>query len=63
MARALSYFGYIVLPHIARAITVVILIETIFLSVFAEIYVTTSGGPGADHEYPLPRLQAGAAQL
>ena len=35
------------LPHIARAITVVILIETIFLlSVFAEIYVTTSGGPG-----------------
>ncbi len=31
----------------ARAITVVILIETIFLlSVFAEIYVTTSGGPG-----------------
>jgi len=42
-----SYFAYIVLPHIARAITVVILIETIFLlSVFAEIYVTTSGGPG-----------------
>ena len=31
------YFFYIVLPHIARAITVVILIETIFLlSVFAE---------------------------
>ena len=46
-AGALSYFFYIVLPHIARAITVVILIETIFLlSVFAEIYVTTSGGPG-----------------
>ena len=46
-AGAFSYFGYIVLPHIARAITVVILIETIFLlSVFAEIYVTTSGGPG-----------------
>ena len=46
-AGALSYFVYIVLPHIARAITVVILIETIFLlSVFAEIYVTTSGGPG-----------------
>ena len=35
------------LPHISRAITVVILIETIFLlSIFAEIYVTTSGGPG-----------------
>jgi len=46
-AGALSYFFYIVLPHIARAITVVILIETIFLlSVFAEIYVTTAGGPG-----------------
>ena len=44
-AGPISYFGYIVLPHIARAITVVILIETIFLlSVFAEIYVTTSGG-------------------
>jgi polyol transport system permease protein len=46
-AGALSYFFYIVVPHISRAITVVILIETIFLlSVFAEIYVTTSGGPG-----------------
>jgi len=46
-AGAFSYFFYIVLPHIARAITVVILIETIFLlSVFAEIYVTTGGGPG-----------------
>jgi sorbitol/mannitol transport system permease protein len=43
----LSFFFYIVLPHIARAITVVILIETIFLlNVFAEILVTTSGGPG-----------------
>ena len=46
-AGAISYFFYIVLPHIARAITVVILIETIFLfSVFAEICVTTKGGPG-----------------
>ncbi len=46
-AGAISYFFYIVLPHIARAITVVVLIETIFLlSVFAEILVTTSGGPG-----------------
>ncbi len=40
-------FIYIVLPHMARAITVVILIQTIFLlSVFAEILVTTNGGPG-----------------
>lgn len=46
-ASDLSLFFYIVLPHIARAITVVILIETIFLlAIFAEILVTTSGGPG-----------------
>lgn len=43
----LSFFFLIVLPHLARAITVVILIETIFLlTVFAEIFVTTGGGPG-----------------
>lgn len=48
-APPLSRFVYIVLPHLARAITVVILIETIFLlSVFAEILVTTNGGPGYD---------------
>jgi sorbitol/mannitol transport system permease protein len=46
-AGALPKFFYIVLPHLSRAITVVILIQTIFLlSVFAEILVTTSGGPG-----------------
>jgi sorbitol/mannitol transport system permease protein len=46
-APAIAYFFYIVLPHLARAITVVILIETIFLlNVFAEIRVTTGGGPG-----------------
>ena len=40
-------FIHIVLPHLARAITVVILIQTIFLlSIFAEIMVTTKGGPG-----------------
>jgi sorbitol/mannitol transport system permease protein len=43
----LSFFYHIVLPHLARPITVVILIETIFLlNVFAEILVTTGGGPG-----------------
>lgn len=43
----LSFFFYIVLPHLARPITVVILIETIFLlNIFAEIQVTTGGGPG-----------------
>jgi polyol transport system permease protein len=46
-ARALSSFFYITLPHLARPITVVILIETIFLlTIFADIYVTTGGGPG-----------------
>jgi sorbitol/mannitol transport system permease protein len=46
-AGAVSRFIYIILPHMARAITVVILIQTIFLlSVFAEILVTTNGGPG-----------------
>ena len=46
-AGRLSIFIYITLPHLARAITVVVLIETIFLlTVFAEILVTTNGGPG-----------------
>ena len=44
-AGPLSYFRYIVLPHLARPITVVILIETIFLlNIFAEIKVTSVGG-------------------
>ncbi|SCM77302.1 Binding-protein-dependent transport systems inner membrane component [uncultured Pleomorphomonas sp.] len=48
-AGPVSRFFYLVLPHLSRAITVVILIETIFLlSVFAEILVTTNGGPGND---------------
>lgn len=46
-ANWLNRFLFIMLPHLARAITVVILIQTIFLlSVFAEILVTTNGGPG-----------------
>lgn len=47
-ASALSRFWYMTVPHLARPITVVILIETIFLlGIFAEIYVTTAGGPGS----------------
>ncbi len=43
--RRCPIFWHIVLPHLARPITVVILIETIFLlNVFAEILVTTNGG-------------------
>jgi sorbitol/mannitol transport system permease protein len=46
-AKGPSMFFFIVLPHLYRPISVVIMIETIFLlSVFAEILVTTSGGPG-----------------
>jgi len=46
-AGPISMFLYIILPHLGRAISVVIMIETIFLlTIFAEIYVTTAGGPG-----------------
>jgi sorbitol/mannitol transport system permease protein len=48
----LSYFRHMVLPHLARPITVVVLIETIFLlNVFAEIYVTGSGGRAGNMPY------------
>lgn len=48
-AGAFARFYYLTLPHLRRAITVVILMETIFiLSIFAEILVTTGGGPGTD---------------
>jgi sorbitol/mannitol transport system permease protein len=46
-ASAIRRFRYIMLPHLARSITVVILIQTIFLlGIFGEILVTTNGGPG-----------------
>ena len=46
-APALKRFWYIILPHLSRAITIVILIQTIFLlSIFAEIFVTTGGSFG-----------------
>ncbi|MFC6689398.1 carbohydrate ABC transporter permease [Jhaorihella thermophila] len=46
-APLLKRFWYVVLPHLSRAITVVILIQTIFLlSIFAEIFVTTQGAFG-----------------
>jgi sorbitol/mannitol transport system permease protein len=46
-APALKRFWYIILPHLARSITVVVLIQTIFLlAVFAEIFVTTGGAFG-----------------
>lgn len=46
-APAFARFRFIILPHLSRAITVVILIQTIFLlSIFAEIFVTTNGAFG-----------------
>ena len=47
-APAPKRFWYITIPHLSRSITVVILIQTIFLlSVFAEIFVTTAGAFGS----------------
>ncbi len=40
-------FINLTLPHLARPISIVLLIQMIFhLSIFAEIFVTTGGGPG-----------------
>ncbi|TCG07922.1 sugar ABC transporter permease [Paraburkholderia steynii] len=46
-AGPFAMFFFITLPHLKRAIAVVVMMETIFLlSIFAEIYTTTGGGPG-----------------
>ncbi|MBF7143837.1 MULTISPECIES: carbohydrate ABC transporter permease [Pseudomonas] len=46
-AGPLAIFWHLTLPHLARPVAVVVMIETIFLlSVFAEIFTTTNGGPG-----------------
>ncbi len=46
-APPLKRFFFIILPHLSRAVTIVILIQTIFLlSIFAEIFVTTGGAFG-----------------
>lgn len=51
-AGAFGVFRYIVLPHLLRPMTVVILIETIFLlNVFAEIKVTSVGGVAGNLTY------------
>ncbi|WP_291748151.1 carbohydrate ABC transporter permease [Bauldia sp.] len=48
-ARSLATFRYVVLPHLYRPISVVVMLETIFfLAIYAEIYVTTQGGPGTE---------------
>ncbi|HVR51194.1 MAG TPA: sugar ABC transporter permease [Pseudorhodoferax sp.] len=46
-AGAVQRFYHLTLPHLGRAMAVVVMIEMIFLlSVFAEIAITTGGGPG-----------------
>lgn len=46
-APPIKRFAFITLPHLSRAITIVLLIQTIFLlAIFAEIFVTTGGAFG-----------------
>lgn len=46
-ATYLQQVRYLYLPHLGRSAAVVVMIELIFLlSVFAEIFTTTGGGPG-----------------
>lgn len=46
-ATAPQRFWFLTLPHMARSMAVVTMIEMIYLiGVFAEIFTTTSGGPG-----------------
>ena len=46
-ANYLQQLRSLYIPHLSRSVAVVVMIEMIFLlSVFAEIYTTTGGGPG-----------------
>ncbi len=46
-ANYLQQLRYLYLPHLGRSVAIVVMIELIFLlSVFAEIFTTTGGGPG-----------------
>ena len=48
-AGSWARFRMLTLPHLARPIAVVVMIQMIFhLSIFAEIFVTTGGGPGTE---------------
>lgn len=45
-----AIFRFLLLPHLARPIAIVVMIETIFLlSLFAEIFVTTGGGRASNN--------------
>jgi polyol transport system permease protein len=46
-ANPWQVFWHLTVPHLRRPIAVVVMVEAIFLlNVFAEIFVTTNGGPG-----------------
>ena len=46
-AGPIATFIFVTLPHLARPIAVVVMLETIFfLAIYAEILATTVGGPG-----------------
>ncbi|MHC1480389.1 carbohydrate ABC transporter permease [Frateuria aurantia] len=46
-AGPLAVFRHLTLPHLARPVAVVVMVESMFLlNLFAEIFVTTNGGPG-----------------
>ncbi len=71
-AGPIALFRYIIWPHLDRAVIAVTMIESIFLlGVFAEIYVTTSGGPGYAssnlafliYRYALSEYDIGAASV
>jgi sorbitol/mannitol transport system permease protein len=48
-ANGWQEFRYVILPHLSQTISVVVMLESIFLlTIFAEIYATTSGGPGTE---------------
>jgi sorbitol/mannitol transport system permease protein len=69
-AGSVKIFRFITLPHLLRPMAIIALMETIFLTgVFAEILVTTAGGPGASttnltfmiYEKALYKFDVGAA--
>ena len=71
-AGPVALFRYIIWPHLDRAVIAVVMIESIFLlGIFAEIYVTTSGGPGYAssnlafliYRYALSEYDIGAASV
>ncbi len=71
-AGSIAMFRYVIWPHLGPAIAATTMIESIFLlGIFAEIYVTTSGGPGFAsttlsfliYRYALMEYDIGAASV